>query len=109
KRDDAEATRIAEAFLYGMSLVHGPMTEIHSDSLVMRVPDVILQRSNALILDELVAVEKSRLPDERSLQFPRTTIGTSASTTEDRHEMAWRIAAVTVNDPSLFDATRFLK
>ena len=109
KRDDAAATRLAEAFLYGMSLVQGSMVESHHDSLLIPVPHIMLCRARSVQLEDLVALEERRSPDERSLDFPRATISTVSWTTPDRHEAAWRIAASTFNNDALFDATRFLK
>jgi hypothetical protein len=109
KRDDSAATRLAEGFLYGMSLVHGPMAEDRHGSLIVRVPDHMLRGAKSLDPAELVELEQSRRSEERCLDFPWSAIGTLSSTTPDRHEAAWRIAAVTFNDEALFDATRFLK
>ena len=109
KRNDAAATRLAEAFAYGMSLVHGPMLENHHDSLLMRVPGSMLDSAASVRLEDLVKIEHSRPPTDRSLTFPETTLCSVSSTTSDRHEAAWRIAALTFNDEALFDATRFLK
>jgi hypothetical protein len=39
KRNDQAAIRLAESFLYGLSLVHGPMIEPNHDSLILRIPD----------------------------------------------------------------------
>jgi len=109
KRDHALASRLAEAFVYGMSLVHGPMVEIHHDSLVVRVPDTMVRSAGSIRVDALIELERSRCPEDRSLTFPSTALGTISSTSSDRHEAAWRIAALTLENNRLFDATRFLK
>jgi hypothetical protein len=109
KRDDQAAVRLAESFLYGLSLVHGPMTEPHHDSLVLRVPDSMVRERDEVLLDKLVKLEESRDPEDRALSFPCSTIGQLSMTTPDRFEAAWRIARVTFADEHLFEATRFLE
>ena len=108
RRDDAAATRLTEAFLYGMSLVHGPMVEDYHDSLVIRVPDSMVRGVTRIHPETLVDLERSRPPENRMLDIPEGVPGPVISTTSDRHEAAWRIAVVTSNDEALFDATRFL-
>jgi hypothetical protein len=85
------------------------MVEDHHDSLVIRLPDAMVRRASSIQAEDLVELEQSRPTEERSLAFPWTATGPLGSTTPDRHEAAWRIAAVTFNDNALFDATRFLK
>ena len=51
RRDDRAAVRLAEAFLYGLSLIHGPMTEPDHDSLVLRVPDSLVMGRDEVSLD----------------------------------------------------------
>ena len=109
KRDDAAAIRLAEAFLYGMSLVHGPVIEDHHDSLVFPIPDCIVRGESVIRIDALAELARSRPPEDRFLEFPRTTLSSFSCTTGELHEAAWRIVAVTFNDEALFDATRFLK
>jgi hypothetical protein len=108
-RDDLAATRLAEAFVYGMSLVHGPVVEAHPDGLVLRVPDRIVRKGFPVRLDDLVTLEKSRPIEDHTLTYPLSTIGSISCTTPERHEAAWRLAVLTFCDPVLFDATRFLK
>lgn len=108
KRGDVAATRLAEAYLYGISSVHGPMVE-DIPGLVLRVPDSMVRDVTAVDIDALVDLEKSRPTEDRVLDFPRSTLGAVCSTTADVHEAAWRIAAVTFNNERLFEATRFLK
>jgi hypothetical protein len=108
RRDDAAATRLAEGFVYGMSLACGPIVEDHPDSPVIRVPDNMVCGARIIQLEDLVALEQFRQFEDRSLDDPWATIGSAASTTPRRHETAWRIACVTFNNDALFDATRFL-
>lgn len=108
-RNDPAATRLAEAFVYGISLVHGPVVKTHPDGLVLRVPDRMIRERFIVRLDDLVALEKSRPMEDRSLTYPFSTIGCISCTTPDLHEAAWRVATLTFRNPLLFDATRFLK
>jgi len=108
-RDDIAATRLAEAFLYGMSLLHGPMIEDDPGSLILRVPDSMVNGATAIQPETLIELERSRPPEERDLDYPYSAVGGISATTADRHEVAWRIAAVTFDNETLFDATRFLK
>ena len=84
------------------------MVEDHHDSLVVWVPTNMVRSAISIQLEDLVALEESRRREDRCLEFPRATISGASSTTPDRHEAAWRIAAVTFNNDALFDATRFL-
>ena len=109
RRDDLAAIRLAESFLYGLSLAHGPMIGPDHDSLVLRVPDTLVSEQDAVWLEELAALEESRPPEDRMLNFPKLTLERVRSTTMDSFEAAWRIAGATFTDNQLFEATRFLK
>jgi hypothetical protein len=109
RRDDHAAVRLAESFLYGLSLVYGPMTEPDHDSLVLRIPDFMVRERDEVMLDELVELEKSRDWHDRTIKFPTLSIGQVSTTYTYPFEAAWRIARVTFADQSLFEATRFLK
>ena len=109
RRDDAAATRLAEGFLYGISLLNGPMVEDDPGSLVLRLPTNVIHNVARMNAEFLVELERCRPPDERVLRFPRIALSSVTSTTSDTHEAAWRIAVVTFQDDALFDATRFLK
>jgi hypothetical protein len=109
RKDDKAAVKLAESFLYGLSLVHGPMIEPDHDSLILRIPDSIVRERDGVLLDELVKLEESRDPKDRTINFPTLTIGQISSTIPDRFEAAWRITRVTFTNDRLFEATRFLK
>jgi len=108
-RDDQAAIKLAEAFVYGLSLAHGPMIEESPDSLVLRVPDELVRDRSEVSIDDLVGLEESRAPNDKMIDFPHVTIGSFSGTTKDRHEAAWRIAGTTYRNEHLFEATRFLK
>jgi len=109
KRDDMSAIKIAESFLYGFSLSHGPIIESDHDYLILRIPDNFIRNRNDVLLEELVQLEKTRTPEERNIEFPERTIGMISSTSTDRFEAAWRVACLTFVHNNLFEATRFLK
>ena len=48
KRNDSAAIRFAESFLYGVSLVNGPMIEPNHDSLVQLIPDLVVYFINCV-------------------------------------------------------------
>ncbi len=108
RRNDPDATHLAEAFVYAFSLVAYPALEVHHDSLTLRIPHSLVSRIPSPSLRDLIALEEARPPEYRCLDYPLATIGTVGSTVASDHEAAWRVAAVTFNEPRLFDATRFL-
>ncbi|MCK4824971.1 hypothetical protein KA005_54980 [bacterium] len=109
KKDDALAIRLAESFLYGLSLMGGVSTMLYDDSLVLRVPDSIVVDREYVYLDDLVTLEKGRAPEDRMLVYPEMTLSTIGGTTSDRFEAAWRIACTTFDNQALFDASCYLK
>jgi hypothetical protein len=109
RRDDTEAIRFAESFLYGLSLMGGASLMEYDDSLVLRVPDAIISGRDHVYLDDLLTLEKDRPPEDRMLAYPNMALGRIGSTTSDRFEAAWRIACAIFENQTLFEATRFLK
>jgi hypothetical protein len=85
------------------------MIEDDPGSMIFRVPDSMVNGATAIEPETLVELERSRPPEERELDYPYSALGGLAATTADRHEAAWRVATVTFNNETLFDATRFLK
>jgi len=110
KRDDQAATRLAESFLYALSLINGPMIDPAHGSLIQLVPDTMVRDLDQVSMDELVNLEKSRPAEDRMVDFPYSTLGGTISTTDkDTFEDTWRIAGFTFGNEHLFEATRFLK
>jgi len=109
KRNDALAVRLAEAFMFGMSLVHGPMVEDPHGSLILVLPDAMVSDADQIDSNALIKLEKARPPAERTVDFPSSAITNVSCTSSDRHEAGWRVAALTFTNDVLFDATRFLK
>jgi len=109
KPSDAQAIRLGEGVLYGMSLIHGPMLEGQDNSYVIRVPDRLIRDADRLDVDALVELEQSRPLEDRWPAFPRTTLSKQGSTTSNLHEAAWTIAGLALEDDSLFNAIRYLK
>lgn len=109
KRDDQAANRLAESFLYALSLIHGPMIDPAHDSLILLVPDTMVHDRDQVSIDELVNLEKSRPAEDRMVGFPYSTLGTVSTADKNTFENAWRIAGFTFGNEHLFEATRFLK
>lgn len=107
-RNDEAAVRLAESFIYGISLLGGPLVDPHDDSPVMHVSDALISGGESVLLGDLVRREKSKPNDDRMVTYPTRTIGETTSTAANVHEGAWRVARVTFGDDRLFDATRFL-
>ena len=108
-RNDDKAVRLAEAFLYAVALVRGPMIEPDHDSLILRVPNSMVARRKAVTMTELFELEKSRAAQARMLAFPAITIGTVTHTAACVFEAAWRAVRITMQKEHLFEATRFHK
>lgn len=108
KRDDAAATRLAESFVYGLSLAGSPLADAH-EPLVMRVPDAAIREKQSLSVEKLLDLEKCRMPEERSVTFPDRSLAAFAATTADTHEAGWRIAALVFQNAALFNAARFMQ
>jgi hypothetical protein len=106
-RDDSAAMRLAEAVAYGIALASGPLADA-ADPLVLRIPDALIRGRRTVPLHALVALEESRPWPERTFPFPNARIAAVAKTVVEAHELGWRIASVTYQNATLFDATRFL-
>ena len=104
-RDDETATRLVEAFAYGLSAAASPAIDTQSP-LVLRIPDNFVRGKHSISLKTLLGMEECRSDPFR---FTTSSIAAVGSTTRGDHEMAWRMAAVTLNRADLFDATRFLQ
>jgi hypothetical protein len=104
KQDGSSAEKLAEGYLFGMSLLEGPMVKQDHGSLVFRVPkEIMLDFKSSIALEDLVRLEESRLYQGRIVDKLKT-IGT---TTPDIMEEAWKIAGLTFTDFSLFKAARY--
>jgi hypothetical protein len=105
--DDRLARRVAEAVAYGMTLTSGLLADT-DDPLVLPIPAKLVRGKRTITLDALIELEDSRPWRERTFPFPDQRIAAVSRTVTLAHEMAWKVAAVTLHNPALFDATRFL-
>jgi len=109
QRDDQRAQHISECFLHALALTVGPFMDSAEMVCVLRVPAQLIQRSRVLLGDELVQVETARHYEDRTLEFPYITLGTTMSTGAEDFDAAWKITPVLVQDESLYRAVLFLE
>ncbi len=109
KKNDMSAVKFAESFLYGLTYLHGPIIDSDHDSLILCIPDNIIRGRNEISNSELIEFEESRDFEDRTLDFPHSTIGSYYTTSVSIYEAAWRIVSVLFKNNNLFEATRYIK
>lgn len=108
-KDDQEAQRIGECFLYALALVHGPLMVPHEAASVFRVPVEVVHNASTLTVERLVEIEEARPYNSRTLGFPHTSLYVFFSTTGKRFDAAWKITPVLRVNERLYRSVCFLK
>jgi len=109
RRDDQRAQRISECFLHALVLTFGPFMDNAETACVFRVPAQLTQQSRVLLGDELAQVEEARRYEDRTLEFPYSTLGSAMSTAAHHFDAAWKITPILVQNEPLYRAVLFLK
>ncbi|MFW6118903.1 MAG: hypothetical protein ACOC7S_01055 [Planctomycetota bacterium] len=107
-RDDRKATRLAESFVYGVTLMLFPLVERGEDVLTFRVPHALVAGTDTVPAADLVDLEERRPWEERTLDFPHQQLGYGAYSAAEVLAAGWRIAALAIREERLFRALRFL-
>lgn len=109
QKDDKEAQRVGECFLYALALAHGPFMPTDETASVFRVPAEVVRNARAVPMDRLVEIEEAQPYYSRTLEFPLLSLGTVFSTTGDRFDAAWKITPALRANERLYRSVHFLK
>jgi hypothetical protein len=108
KRDDFKATRVGEAVLYTASAIYGPLLDLGEEAVVFRVPRGLIRDQEALSLDALIQLEKSREWSDRITDWAPRLIGGAMRLGDSRYQTVWELAPCAYANRKIFDAVRFL-
>ena len=109
RRDDVQATHVAEAVLFAVTLTHGPFMDTYAMTSVFRVPSELVRDAGSVPIDWLIQIEEERAPDDRTLAFPATKLDAATFMASYHIDAAWKITPVLVRDAALHQATQMLK
>jgi len=108
RRDDKEAQRIGECFLYALALAFGPFIPSNETVAVFRVPEEVVRNTDVVPGGKLIQIEEARSYHDRTIDFPYRVLGITSCTTGDRFDSAWKITPVLLKNEELYRAVRFV-